>query len=151
MKITVGSESFALLGYYAASSGNLSAKFRGNLSAPSSGLTWGWDRQVVTKQWQVFTNTRRVITQKNTVLCYFETEVWNHVQQTTLYSTFLGVFSKLRKATISFVIFVRPSVCLSVRMEQLGSHWTYFHKIWNLFIFSKLCREKSSFFKIWRE
>ena len=37
----------------------------------------------------------------------------------------LGAFAKLRKATITFVV----SVCLSVRMEQLGSHWTYFHKI----------------------
>jgi hypothetical protein len=39
----------------------------------------------------------------------------------------------LRKATISFVI----SVCLSVRMEQLGSQWTDFHKIWYLRIFRK--------------
>jgi hypothetical protein len=37
----------------------------------------------------------------------------------------LGAFAKLRKATISFVMSVR----LSVRMEQLGSHWTDFHKI----------------------
>jgi len=33
----------------------------------------------------------------------------------------LGAFAKLRKATISFV--------MSVRMEQLGSHWTDFHEI----------------------
>jgi hypothetical protein len=32
----------------------------------------------------------------------------------------LGAFSKLRKATISFVM----SVGLSVRMEQLDFHWT---------------------------
>jgi len=38
---------------------------------------------------------------------------------------FLGVFAKLRKATISFVMSVRPSVC----MEQLGSHWTDFDEI----------------------
>ena len=31
---------------------------------------------------------------------------------------FVGAFAKLRKATVSFVMFVRPSV----RMEQLGSH-----------------------------
>ena len=36
----------------------------------------------------------------------------------------LGAFAKLRKATITFVV----SVCLSVPMEQLGSHWTYFHE-----------------------
>jgi hypothetical protein len=35
---------------------------------------------------------------------------------------FLGDFAKLRKATISFVM----SVCPSVRMEQPGSHWTDF-------------------------
>jgi hypothetical protein len=37
----------------------------------------------------------------------------------------LGAFAKLRKATISFV----RSVRLSIRMEQLGSHWTDFHEI----------------------
>jgi hypothetical protein len=43
------------------------------------------------------------------------------------YIQFLGAFAKLRKATISFVM----SVCvrLSVRTEQLGSHWTDFHEI----------------------
>ena len=40
---------------------------------------------------------------------------------------FLGSFTKLRKATISFFIM---SVCPSVRIEQLGSHWTDFHEIW---------------------
>jgi len=48
---------------------------------------------------------------------------------------FLGAFSKLRKATISFAMSVRPSI----RMEQLGSHWTDFHEIWylNIFFFRK--------------
>ena len=35
---------------------------------------------------------------------------------------FLGAFAKLQKVTMSFVM----SVCPSVRMEQLGSHWTNF-------------------------
>jgi len=35
---------------------------------------------------------------------------------------FLRALAKLRKATISFVM----SVCPSVRMEQLGSYWTDF-------------------------
>ena len=39
---------------------------------------------------------------------------------------FLGAFGKLRKATIRFVMSVRPSVCTSLRMEQLGSHRTDF-------------------------
>ena len=38
---------------------------------------------------------------------------------------FLGAFAKLRKATISFVM----SVHQSVRIEQLGFHWTDFHEI----------------------
>jgi hypothetical protein len=38
---------------------------------------------------------------------------------------FLGAFGKLRKATISFVM---SSVRPSVRMEQLGSHWTILMK-----------------------
>ena len=45
----------------------------------------------------------------------------------------LGAFAKLRKATLSFVIAVclsvRLSVCPSVCMEKLGSHWTGFDKI----------------------
>jgi hypothetical protein len=57
----------------------------------------------------------------------------------------LGAFEKLQKATISFVMHacvpvgpsVRPSVCLSVCTEQLGSHWTDFHKILYLRIFRK--------------
>jgi len=38
---------------------------------------------------------------------------------------FLGAFAKLRKATVSFVKFVR----LSVDMEQIGSQCTDFHEI----------------------
>jgi hypothetical protein len=41
----------------------------------------------------------------------------------------LGAFEKLRKATISFV--------MSVRMEQLGSHWTECLGILYLRIFRK--------------
>jgi len=35
---------------------------------------------------------------------------------------FKGVFAKVQKATISFVMSVRPSTC----MEQLGSGWADF-------------------------
>ena len=42
-----------------------------------------------------------------------------------LVSHFLDLFAKLRKVTISFVLPVR----LSVRTEQLDSHWTGFRKI----------------------
>ena len=54
-----------------------------------------------------------------------------------------GAFAKLRKATISFVM----SVCLSIRTEQLGSHWTDLQQVWYLSIFSKICLENSSFTK----
>jgi hypothetical protein len=37
----------------------------------------------------------------------------------------LGIFAKLQKATFGFVM----SVHLSVRMEQLGSHWSDFQEI----------------------
>jgi len=40
--------------------------------------------------------------------------------------------AKFRKATINFVMTVRLSVLPSVRIEQLGSHWTDRHEIWNL-------------------
>ena len=45
----------------------------------------------------------------------------------------LSSFAKLRKATIGFVI----SVCPSVRMEQLESHWTDFDEIRYLGFFLK--------------
>ena len=45
---------------------------------------------------------------------------------------FLRAFEKLRKATICFLI------CrLSVHMQQIGSHWKYFHEIWYFRAFRK--------------
>jgi hypothetical protein len=43
------------------------------------------------------------------------------------------MFAKLRKATASFLM----SVCLSVRMEKLRSHWTDFYEVLRLIIFRK--------------
>ena len=45
----------------------------------------------------------------------------NRIFQTTI----LGAFAKFRKATISFVMSVRPSV----RMQKLGCHWMDIHEI----------------------
>ena len=42
---------------------------------------------------------------------------------------FLGAFAKLRKATVNFV--------MSVRMEELGCHWTNFHEIRYLSVFRR--------------
>jgi hypothetical protein len=39
--------------------------------------------------------------------------------------SFLGVFTKVRKVTISFVMSVHPSV----HIEQLSSNWTDFHEL----------------------
>jgi hypothetical protein len=56
----------------------------------------------------------------------------------------LGAFAKYRKVTINFVM----SVCLparpSIRMEQPGCQWTYFHKVWRFTVF-QIPVEKSSF------
>jgi len=54
------------------------------------------------------------------------------------------VLANLRKATISFVMYVR----LSVRMEQLELQWLELKKKLILEVFSKNCRENSSVFKI---
>jgi len=55
------------------------------------------------------------------------TDVHRHIGGELQLSNILGAFVKFRKATISFVMAVRPSVCLFIRMEQLGSHGTDFH------------------------
>jgi hypothetical protein len=46
----------------------------------------------------------------------------------------------LRKVTISFVMSVRPSL----RIEQLGSHWTDFHEIWYVIISRKSAKKIQS-------
>jgi hypothetical protein len=49
----------------------------------------------------------------------------------------LDMFVILWKVAVNFI----KSVRLSIRMKQLGSHWTDFHEIWYLSIFQK-CIEK---------
>ena len=53
---------------------------------------------------------------------------WN-----TVTLSFLGTFAKLREKNIPFIL----TVCLSVRKQQLGSHWTNFYKILYLSVFRK--------------
>ena len=54
-----------------------------------------------------------------------------------------------KNGTVSFVmslcLFVRPSVCPPVRMEQLGSHWTDFHEVSYLII----CRKSADKIFFW--
>ena len=68
---------------------------------------------------------------------YYGEWSWNVIINEHTCKEFLGVFAKLRKATVSFVTSVWPCVCLSVFMEQLVSHWADFHEIWHLSIFRK--------------
>ena len=68
-----------------------------------------------------------------------------------MFWSFLGTFAKLRKATIFIVMSACLSVCPSVHMEQLGSHWTDFHEIWYLSIFQNCFEKNSRFIKIWQE
>ena len=57
-------------------------------------------------------------------------------------SAFVGVSAKMRKATISFVMSVRPCV----RTEQLCCHWKDFHEIGYLSIFFKSMEENEVLF-----
>jgi hypothetical protein len=57
----------------------------------------------------------RVISKRSTVSLAHDAQ--------TLRQRCFSAFAKLRKATISLIVFV----CPSVRMKQLGSHWTDFH------------------------
>jgi hypothetical protein len=65
-------------------------------------------------------------TKTNSMLCIY---------QRISYSFLLGVFAKFIKETIRFIVPIRLSICLSVRMEQLASHWTVYHEIWYLTTF----------------
>ena len=55
----------------------------------------------------------------------------------------LGAFAKIAKSDYSLRL-----VCLSVCMEQLGSHWDATDKILHLRLFSKICRENSNFIQM---
>jgi len=73
----------------------------------------------------------------------WNSSLWNWIEHSfyatcfTLRSTFLSAFAKFRKSNISFIMSVCLPVCLSVRMEQLGYHWTDFYEIWYLSISRK--------------
>jgi len=52
-----------------------------------------------------------------------------------IFKQLLGAFAQLRKATISLVMSVCPSVRPSVHMEQICSYRTDFHEIFYLIFF----------------
>ena len=84
--------------------------------------------------WQILAQ-RRSVTSHTTWIFYL-----SHV--TTIIVSSLGALENCGKR-LSFVM----SVCTSIRMEQLVSHWTVFHEILYLSIFRKTV-EKS---KVWWE
>ena len=55
----------------------------------------------------------------------------NYISLQQQMTGFLGVFGKLRKATIRFLV----SVCPSVHMEEFTSHWIHLHEIRQFNIF----------------
>lgn len=61
--------------------------------------------------------------------CYVVSGIIYITTPTDFAFTILGAFAKLRKVNISVV----RSVCLSVRMEQIGSHWIYLQAIYQYF------------------
>ena len=56
---------------------------------------------------------------------------------------FLGAFAKLRRATISLVVSIFPSV----RTEELASYWKYFRAILYLSIYRKSSEKIKVLFK----
>jgi hypothetical protein len=61
-----------------------------------------------------------------------KTATWNHkLNKKNVFRNFKK--KKKKKKPSSFA-----SVCMPVRMEQPGSHWTDFHEIWYLRVFRKI-------------
>jgi hypothetical protein len=60
--------------------------------------------------------------------------------------SFLGAFTKLRTATLSFVLSVRTSIRPPARMKQLGFQQKDFHKILYFDIFSENLLRKFKFY-----
>jgi len=80
------------------------------------------------------------MTDRECVFCEVQIEVLCKID-TNIFKWLTTVFRHLRK--ISFIMSVRT---------ELGSNETDLNEIWHLNIFfSKICRENSSFIKIWQE
>jgi hypothetical protein len=101
----------------------------------------------------------RACSNTSTVLDNYEIEMrsLNPTQDRQVDGLF-GRVCKIAKVTFSFVISVCLFVCLSIRMEQPGSHWNGLHEIWYLRIFRKsvtqiqvsLKYDKNKGYFIWR-
>jgi hypothetical protein len=95
-------------------------------------------------QWQFIERHIHSVTQG--ILCCSKTRGFLAGVHQVFDSTFFSsLFAILRRAAISVVMYVCPSVLPSVRLsslpsvctEQLGYHWRDFPKIWYLIIFLK--------------
>jgi len=89
-------------------------RFEPTISAGERPQTYFLDRAVTGTVFPCFSLTKKYCSM------YTPMTTYNHRR-----------FKKLRTATFSFIVSVR----LSVRMEQLGSHWTDCHYIWYFSIF----------------
>ena len=71
------------------------------------------------------------------MLQYDMADIWQQSKTSVIPDcvSFVGVFTKLRRANSSFVV--------SVRMEQFGPHWSDFHEM-RCQYFSKICRENTT-------
>jgi hypothetical protein len=61
--------------------------------------------------------------------------------QDTQFDGLFGRVCKITNMNFSVVMSIRRFVCLFVRMEQPGSHWTGLHEIWYLGIFRKSAKQ----------
>jgi hypothetical protein len=80
-------------------------------------------------------------------LIQMQTYLYKHAPFDHIYCS-LGTFTEFRKATISFVMSVRPSIC------PHGTTWLPLDRVsWNLIFeyFLKICEANLSFINMWQE
>jgi hypothetical protein len=128
--------------------------FLGNMSGSvfvDRARTWKlsgmWNAQRITRVTWAREPGRRQPPPKRKAKCFILKRKWKlslvlffRVEHSWVETCILGAFSKLRRATISFVVSVR----LSLNMEQLSSHWTDIYEFF-LSIFKK-CVKKIQFY-----
>jgi hypothetical protein len=73
---------------------------------------------------------------------------WDSIQNLIVVRVCLTSFMRFHKNFEKRLLFT--SSCLSVRMEQLCSHWAGFYENWYLRISLKMCGYSSSAIKVWQ-
>ena len=96
-----------------------------------------WNQQIVRSGWRVLLILYYLWTVMNKIAVSYRCPSSFFV----VFCYFLGAFAKLRKATVSFVMSVRPHGTTRLPLDGFS---------WNLIFedFSKICREKSNFVKM---